>query len=544
VVGIGGADGAGPKLGGTRPGNSRGDRGLLRAAVDALHPANDVALAGRNGFNSFVYAPKDDPYLRAKWRERYPPAELGRLEELAHAARAAGVRLIYQIAPGLDMRYSDREDRTVLLAKLDQVRTLGVTDVMLSFDDIAREFTWATDRMRYGADGLGTAHAEVAGGVLRWVRSAPSNGTLIVVPVDYYGQEPTPYRQTLGAMLDPAAQLVWTGPATIAAAEADAVARVYRRPPLLWDNFPVNDFDPDHLHLTPVAGRAPDLPSHLAGWLANPMPQAEASKVGLATVGAYLKDPHDYDPARAWTRSIEDLGGSAEGVAALRRLADNSQSTGVLDDLGPVWTQESTALVARMDALFPSLGGPWWESALASLEQEIRAQESLDLGATGNEKLLEEARPWVDALQRNARAGRSAVQLLRAIWPRIEPLNVSREGTGYRIQGMIHRPYSAEIERLRARLNEEVGVAAQAAQHTHGLSISFLAAVPQHGARAPCRRSSSPSTADPWRSTGRAVSPPTHRCRPANSWHRSGRASRPGSESWPYRSPPRAVEAC
>jgi hypothetical protein len=317
--------------------------------------------------------------------------------------------------------------------------------------------------------------------VLRWLRSTSRDGTLIVVPVDYYGQYPTPYRETLGAMLDPAVHLVWTGPATVPAAitaeEADAVARIYRRPPLLWDNFPVNDYDTDRLHLTPVAGRAPDLPAHLAGWLANPMPQAEASKVGLATVGAYLGDPHKYDPVNAWRRSLDELGGSADGIAALRRLADNSQSTGVLDDLRPLWAEESTVLGAGMEALFPALAGPWWETALRSLDAELEAQEHLDLGATRNERLVEETRPWIDAVRRNARAGRAAVELVRAVRPRIETPTVVRRSGGYRIRGVIRRPDPAEIQRLRAGLDEDLAAAAQGAQHTHGIWVAYLGAV-------------------------------------------------------------------
>ena len=37
---------------------------------------------GKNKMNVYIYAPKDDPYHRAKWREAYPEAEANKLKEL------------------------------------------------------------------------------------------------------------------------------------------------------------------------------------------------------------------------------------------------------------------------------------------------------------------------------------------------------------------------------------------------------------------------------------------------------------------------------
>ena len=38
-----------------------------------------IEFMGRHGMNLYVYAPKDDPYHRAQWREPYPPQEYERL---------------------------------------------------------------------------------------------------------------------------------------------------------------------------------------------------------------------------------------------------------------------------------------------------------------------------------------------------------------------------------------------------------------------------------------------------------------------------------
>ena len=41
-----------------------------------------MCLMSRHGMNTFYYAPKDDEYHRAKWRELYPEKKLNELKEL------------------------------------------------------------------------------------------------------------------------------------------------------------------------------------------------------------------------------------------------------------------------------------------------------------------------------------------------------------------------------------------------------------------------------------------------------------------------------
>jgi hypothetical protein len=434
-----------------------------------------------HGFNRFVYAPKDDPYLRDRWREPHPPAELSRLAALRRVGTESGIRLVYQVAPALDMCYSDRRDLDALTGKLAQVGSIGPIDVMLAFDDIPRTFHCAADESGYGPDGFGRAHADVANHVAAWLGREVPGSLLTVVPLDYFGQGSTPYRDALSSGLDPGVQIVWTGPATVSstitAAQADAVARVYRRPPVLWDNYPVNDFDPDRLHLGPIAGRAPDLPGRLAGWLANPMPAAEASKIPLATIGAYLRDPAAYEPLAAWNRSLDELGGDRTGIATLRRLAENSQSTGTLDDPVPVWRPEATTLRQLMGEALPALATRGWSTSLDRLDHELSAESDLDLSATGNAPLVEQTQRWVEAVRLNGRAGRAAVSLLRATRPAFVTATVNETQGGYRVSGKIRLRDPARIKALRTRLDQRLAAVGKHEVHTHGSTIQYLAAV-------------------------------------------------------------------
>ncbi|WP_425483887.1 beta-N-acetylglucosaminidase domain-containing protein [Fodinicola acaciae] len=75
-------------------------------------------------------------------------------------------------------------------------------------------------------------------------------------------------------------------------------------------NFPVTDAQTDRLYLGPLNGRGghPDA----AGWLANPMVQAEPSMIALATAADYSWNPRSYDPQRSWRQAI----GGSDALAA------------------------------------------------------------------------------------------------------------------------------------------------------------------------------------------------------------------------------------
>ena len=88
-----------------------------------------IRFCGRVGLTTWVHAPKDDPYHRARWRERYPEAELGQLAELVHEARRSGVEVAYAIAPGLDLCYSSEAELETIAARCDQLRSVGISDI-------------------------------------------------------------------------------------------------------------------------------------------------------------------------------------------------------------------------------------------------------------------------------------------------------------------------------------------------------------------------------------------------------------------------------
>ena len=112
--------------------------------------------------------------------------------------------------------------------------------------------------------------------------------------------------------------LFWTGRAicapAITAVEAVTFARSALRPPLYWDNYPVNDVAMIHeAHLGPYRRRDPLLDRFSVGVMANAMEHPEASKIALATIADYLWAPAEYDPERSWQRAVAEAGGPDSG---------------------------------------------------------------------------------------------------------------------------------------------------------------------------------------------------------------------------------------
>jgi hyaluronoglucosaminidase len=281
-----------------------------------------VSFCGAEGFDTWVHAPKDDAYHRKLWRDPYPDAELTQLAELVRACEQHGVEFAYAIAPGLDICYSNDGELATLMAKCDQLRSIGVRAFQLLWDDIEHDLNCPADEKRYGSSGMpsGAAQADFSN---RFRAAYLDGAPLVVCPMGYAGVGPTPYRDAFGGGLDEGTIVYWTGPdivtKEITRAQLDGAVEAFGHSLLIWDNYPVNDFDPARLFLGPLRNRDATLfEGRCAGLIANAMVQAVPSKLALATVADYLRDPAGYDPEAAFQRALRDYG--AEVVDALRAL--------------------------------------------------------------------------------------------------------------------------------------------------------------------------------------------------------------------------------
>jgi hypothetical protein len=331
--------------------------------VRALRPA---------GYGFYLYAPKIDAHLRRRWREPYPDAELEALAGFARVCRNQGVRFGVGLSPYelfLDFNGHAKDD---LAAKLRQLDSLGLDDLGIFFDD-----------MKGDLPDLARNQIEI----VDWIAGRTDADRLIVCPTYYtddpvldrvFGQRPDRYLEDLGAGLDPAIHLMWTGEEVCAKEFSPGhlarVAGQMRRKPFLWDNYPVNDGPrmSRHLHLRAFTGRPAAMGAEIAAHGINTASQAVLSRIPALTLAESYARGEDYEYLAAFRRAAEavlgaDLAGNVERTLLLL------EDTG-LDGLGSERTERLRQRFAAFDhpAAREIMG--WLDGAFAIGAEELQTQ--------------------------------------------------------------------------------------------------------------------------------------------------------------------------
>ncbi len=333
------------------------------------------------GLNTYLYCPKDDLHHRAIWREPYAGVEAGALQEIVGACHARGLQFLYGVAPGLDIRYARDDDRAALRARVAQVVEIGVDGVALLFDDIPDTLD-PNDLARWGS--LAAAQADVANDVLAWLRTRHQDHALLFCPTPYCGRMVAAghggdgYLDTLGASLDPAIDVFWTGPeivsGTIDEAHVRAVADRLRRPPILWDNLHANDYDGRRLLLGPYSGRPPGLCAAVRGILTNPNTEYASDFMALRTLALFLSDPAAYEPRAAYLQALREWMPEFETVSgpiAFDDLVLLADCYYLPYEEGP----RADALLARARLALTDQSGAWRDHAEAFLVEGTRLRD-------------------------------------------------------------------------------------------------------------------------------------------------------------------------
>jgi hyaluronoglucosaminidase len=385
-----------------------------------------LRFIGARGFNCFVYAPKNDPRHRDRWREPYAPDELARFAELARVAGAHGVRFLYAIAPGLSYDAADEREFALLEAKVRALLDAGARGIALLFDDLTADSSTLEPRVQAElvartADLVTRVDRDAAfwfignfycGDVAELRRGTGFWTTL-------YGRAATDYFAAYDALVPPSVPIMWTGPGVFSAAvrardTADFCA-LARRPVVLWDNFPVNDALSTHLFLGPYVGREPQAIASLHGVVLNLMSQPCANQIPLATASDFFADLDGYDPDASLRRAVAALVG--EGDAATHLEAFVAQHRG-----HPVLAADATAPELR-DHIAAAFAATSRDEARALLQlrehlDALANNEAQLRRALAGHALLADVEPWSQQLTRLARAALAGVDALRGAAPR------------------------------------------------------------------------------------------------------------------------------
>ena len=383
----------------------------LRGVIEGFYgtPWSDPARLDQLDFlaahkmNIYVYSPKDDPYLRAQWRDAYPADKLAVIKGLSDRATADHVAFTYALSPGLSVCYSSDADEKAVVAKFQTLWDVGVRSFAVPLDDISyTNWNCAADKTKFGTGGgaAGAAQSYLLNRVQQdFIATHPGAKPLQMVPTEYADTSQSPYKTAIAQQLDQAVLVEWTGEGviapTITTAQVQEAQQVFGHKILVWDNYPVNDYISNRLLLAPYTGREPGVAGKLAGLTANPMIQPYASRIALFTVADYLWNAEGYDPQRSWNASLAELaGGDPVATAALRAFADLNYTSPLTDVQAPelaaaiqqFWAAWPTGPRAAVNALRPHL------AAVAMSPAVLRAHL-----AQSEPGFLTDAAPWLDS---------------------------------------------------------------------------------------------------------------------------------------------------
>ncbi|QZO76160.1 beta-N-acetylglucosaminidase domain-containing protein [Helcococcus kunzii] len=350
--------------------------------------------------NVMIFAPKDDPYHRDKWRDLYPQEELDKISELAKIGNEEKNRFVWTIAPFHKEAINDAnydESIKILIKKFDQLYDAGVRQFGVLRDDISSEYGYQTV-------------SRVMNDLSKWAKTKDEK---------IYDFLFCPYSYTLEGWAWRAAELneytknfpedvkiFFTGenvcsPIKTSANEAFMTRGIsgQRRPePLIWLNWPVNDvFKSSHGFMALVMGNPKMIldptVENMVGVVTNPMQESYASFVSVFAIADYTWNTKSYNADVSYadgfefidpnaSKELKELAShmaSANGTIGIQNLPESEQMKAEIAEFEKVMTtrdvevirEKGEALKAKYDTIIKAVDGFNDKSKFAGLKEDL-----------------------------------------------------------------------------------------------------------------------------------------------------------------------------
>lgn len=374
--------------------------------------ASQFAFYGRNKMNTYIYAPKDDPYHHGQGCYKpYPAEKAAEIRELVQAARKNHVHFVWGIHPANTVKWNENEGRTqldALCAKLQLMYDLGVRDFAVLVDD------------SFGEIGKAERQVQLCNYLLEnFIHKHPDvNQTLIMCPTGYNRSWTNPwFLNTLGEGLHRDIPVMWTGNTVVNNINLDSQSWVYehvKRPTFVWWNWPCTDFKRSRLSMGRAygLGQEEEMKKLMSGFVANPMEQAEAGKVGLFGVADYTWNICAFDSVSSWKAGVLRL--YPQDADAMQVFCNHNSY--LLPNNHGYYREESAEVAELAQQFMTSLDrdklNPQITNAMRAEFQRMEQAGARLLKSTHMPMLQQEIAPWFRQFELTGRAG---VQVLDAL---------------------------------------------------------------------------------------------------------------------------------
>jgi len=262
--------------------------------------------------NTYLYCPKDDPYVTKWWGRLYPPDKLEALRVAINFCNQNGITFIFGLNPDQTMLEARKSSTGIqrVRAKLQQLREVGCTSFCLLFDDIPVAYDVVSATSLGAAEKTLDVMVAVTNAIFRSLQSV----TFWFCGPDYCFRQQTPVTQKM-KLLDPGIAILWTGNDIFTKrVTSNDVRRVRRllgssRRLILWSNYPVNDYEQavGQFNLGGFPPVSNTVLKELDGIMVNPMREAYANLPFYMTFSSFLAGPRTYSRSNAWQRALQQI---------------------------------------------------------------------------------------------------------------------------------------------------------------------------------------------------------------------------------------------
>lgn len=265
-----------------------------------------MEFGGDFKMNMYTFAPKDDPYHSARWRDPYPADKLEEIRKMAKVGNDSKTYFTWTIHPFMNggiTAGSYDADIIKIKAKFDQLYEVGVRQFGVLGDD------------------AGNLPRDVVSRVMNdlqdWVESKGDVKNLVFCPAGYNNGwwidgELSQYDKEFNEDI----QIFWTGNSVCSPVNQSALDNFKRRglpagdearrSPLFWLNWPVNDINIGRLMMGKGSLLDPTIKTEdVDGIVTNPMQDAQASKVALFAIADYAWNVGDFNDDQSWEDSFK-----------------------------------------------------------------------------------------------------------------------------------------------------------------------------------------------------------------------------------------------
>lgn len=332
------------------------------------------------GMDTYIYAPKDDPYHNYRWREIYPKDKLLELEKLSQRARERGLNFVWAIHPGQNSFDFENyyEDFDLLIKKYKSLRAIGIENFALCMDDIDRNKAYD---QRYD-------HKRLVEDVIKNLRL--KDDLIFVNPwynSSWIDEKAKKYYELMKKIRG--LSVMWTGYDVVSPLRYKAnedFHKLFGDKPLIWFNWPVNDYKRSEIFIEKFQFYD-SFDFNFKEIYLNPMNQAELSKISIYQIKEFLDKKNSYNSDKAFKRALAYV--EEKAYEDLYIISDSFYSSGVYE-------REEKKDEAEKE-IYEAYKNKDFEKLKEKVLKKLKALDGYEKNHK-NEKLYEEISPFLKSL--------------------------------------------------------------------------------------------------------------------------------------------------